>query len=373
VSFSHTPASRRSPRYTTIPDFGSLSHPEGRHPTLGFIEDNLHDVTIGASTTALDECDRPAGVFSLPTVLWMRGPTDHPKSRRGLLPHPISWSTQPLLRLHPGETLHASWTVRIWGQRLAGTLELAGHPDATGVRTATNVDAEHLLAPKTARIVAPSASVEQQRRLVRRAVDEASAARWRLHEFLEPWLRRSLAAAHRAVSAELRVARVLDEISLDDLFTELFLGESGRPGLVDKAIKRLATPTLPRPNVDASRYIVTTFRRDAELALRRRIDDPRWVGPALRRFAASHPELTGLELVDAYNRSSCTTERIGLDRAMRALHPSVQPMTVNLAVETMAARSEPHPSEVFLRPIEGGRSGAGVSASTRTPDRAMSA
>jgi hypothetical protein len=372
VSASHDPATRRNHRYATIPDAGSLVHPSGRHPTLATIEDLLQVVTAGAAAGAIGPIEEPAALVSLPTVLWLRGPADHPKARRGLLPYPINWSTHPLVALRAGTTLDVSWNVRTWGQRLSGSARVAADGADVVGRSLSAVVADDLLVATLRAHRAPALAPDRAERLRRTTVDAGSLARWRLHEFLEPWLRRSMTAAHRAVSAELRVPRVLDDIALEDLFTELLLGEAGRPGLVDKAIKRLATPSLPRPNVDAARYIVTTFRRDAELALRRRIDDPRWVGPALRRFAANHPELQGRELVEAYNLSSCTSERIGMDRAMRALHPAVQPTSVHVPIESMAARSEPHPDDVFLVALVDGGDGR-PGSNLPTPPHALSA
>jgi hypothetical protein len=369
VSTSHDPANRCNHRYATIPEAGSLVHSAGRHPTLATIEDLLHAVTCGAAASAIGPIEEPTALVSLPTVLWLRGPDDHPKARRGLLPYPINWSSHPLVPLTPGTTLEVSWNVRTWGQRLSGSTRLVVDGSDMVGRALSQVRADDLLDATLGARTFPASSTDRAERLRRTTVDEGSLARWRLHEFLEPWLRRSMTAAHRAVAAELRVPRVLDDIALEDLFTELLLGEGGRHGLVDKVISRLATPALPRPNVDAARYIVTTFRRDAELALRRRIDDPRWVGPALRRFAANHPDLQGGDLVEAYNASSCTSERIGMDRAMRALNPAVQPTAVHVPIEFVAARSEPHAEDVFLVAIvdTGGPGGRTRSHAARPP------
>ena len=98
-----------------------------------------------------------------------------------------------------------------------------------------------------------------------------------------------MTAAHRAVAAELRVPRVLDDIALEDLFTELLLGEGGRHGLVDKVINRLATPALPRPNVDAARFGLVPDRLG--------LGDAKWVGLALGLGEADR-RIRQVDLVD---------------------------------------------------------------------------
>lgn len=318
-----------------------------RHPTLSVLEDHLAKVAWSRSAGLLDLGNSDIAIVALPTVAWLPGPSDHPKAGRGLLPHPIVWDHPIVLAIRRDRPVVARWTAHAWGTKVSGVVRLRLRLDGSFSR-AVNVVSDEWLVARAARadgtsVVSDELLVEPihpraAARVIERLHREGGEARWAIHELLAPWLRRSLTAAHRAVSAELRVPRVLDDLSLEDLLSELQLGVGDKAGLIDKVIERLVAGK--RPNVDAARYIATTFRRDAELALRRRIDDPRWVGRSLRQFAADHPELRGRELVDRFNESSCLSERVGLDRAMRALAPAVQPLAVSLRPELLAMQPE---------------------------------
>lgn len=335
----HGESSRCLASRTDIP----MVAPARRHPTLHELESDLQWITWSAATNVASTAGA-SGLVGLPTTLWMAGPADLAKSQHGLLPHPITWSCATLVALADRDhVVEASWTTRAFGQRRSGTVRLQLSDGDPSSRVMTEVDSEDLVASSAAgqtlevhvAAMTPRATSAE----IRRVRGRAETARWAIHDRLQPWLRRSLIAAHRSVSAELKLRRVLDDLALDDLFNEIHLGTTGRVGLVDKVIDRLSGSSS-RPNVDAARYIATTFRRDAELALRRRIDDPRWVGPALRRYAADHPELEGRELIERFNGSGCLSERIGMDRAMRALMPAVQPVIVDVPLDLIAPTTD---------------------------------
>jgi hypothetical protein len=335
----HVGASRSVASRTDI----AVVAPARRHPTLHELETDLQWITWSAAATGLSTTEA-RGLAALPTTVWLAGPSELAKSRHGLLPHPVRWSGSTLVVVADvDQVIEMSWTTRAFGQRRSGTVRLHLSDTEPIARVMTSVKSDDLLtagaagntldvrvAPMTSRAI--SAEITRLR-------GRAKMARWAIHDRLQPWLRRSLTAAHRSVGAELKLYRVLDDLALDDLFNEIHLGTTGRVGLIDKVIDRLSGPSS-RPNVDAARYIATTFRRDAELALRRRIDDPRWVGPALRRYAADHPELEGCELVERFNLSGCLSERIGMDRAMRALMPAVQPVIVDVPLDLIAPTTD---------------------------------
>lgn len=311
-------------------------HSAGRHPGLNRIETLLAAVTHGRAAESARWDGRGGAVLLLPTVAWLDGPASHPKRSHGRLPHPMTWDRPPVALVEPGQTVQLRWMASGWLRRMEGTMTVICAPDATSRDPSIGFDAFDI-PPQVIDVVPGSAAPVG--RALQRCADAGGSARWALHEQLRPWLRRALESAHRAVSAELRVRHCLDGVALDDLFTEIELGSPGRPSLITKAIERLADVNRARPNVDAGRYVAATFRRDAELAIRRRIDDPRWVGVAFRRFARDHPRLTLDELVAAFNESACMTERIGAARAERALHPVVQPQHVPLPAEPTMATS----------------------------------
>jgi hypothetical protein len=314
----------------------NTEHPAGRHAGLHRIETLLAAVTHGRAAESAPWAGGGGAVLLLPTVAWTEGPADHPKRSHGRLPHPITWGGPAVIVVEPGETVHLRWMASGWLRRIEGTMTVSCATDEPSRDPSISFGTFDI---PPARIDVAPASAGRVGLALRAHADAGSSARWSLHEHLRPWLRRALEAAHRAVSAELRVRHCLDSVALDDLLTEIELGSPDRPSLITKAIHRLTDATRTRPNVDVGRYVAATFRRDAELALRRRIDDPRWVGVALRRFARDHPQLPLEELVAAFNDSACITERIGTSRAETALHPVVQPQHVPLPAELREATS----------------------------------
>jgi hypothetical protein len=315
------------------PQSSTTEHTARRHAGLHRIETLLATVAHGEAAESARRAGRGGAVLLLPTVAWAEGPPDHPKRAHGLLPYPITWGRPALILIDPGETVHLQWMASGWLRRSEGTMTVSCATDDTSRDPSVSVGAFDV-PPR--RIDVEPACAGRIDLVLRRHAAAGSAARWTLHEHLRPWLRRALEAAHRAVSAELRVRHCLDGVALDDLLTEIELGSPDRPGLITKAIQRLTDVNRARPNVDVGRYVAATFRRDAELAIRRRIDDPRWVGVALRRFARDHPQLTLDELVTAFNDSGCMAERIGTARAAKALRPVVQPHQVPLPPDTVA-------------------------------------
>lgn len=335
----HVETSRRVGQRTDIPNVA----PVRRHPTLHELEADLQWITWSAAASG-PTMSGARGLVALPTTVWLAGPSDLAKSRHGLMPHPVSWSGATMIALvDPDQVIETSWATRAFGQRRSGIVRLQLWDGAPSTRVMTHVESDDLITASAAgqpldiRVAAMTSRATSAE--IARLRGRAEIARWAIHDRLQPWLRRSLAAAHRSVGAELKLYRVLDDLALDALFNEIHLGTTGRVGLIDKVIDRLSGPSS-RPNVDAARYIATTFRRDAELALRRRIDDPRWVGPALRRYAADHPELQGCELIERFNLSGCLSERVGMDRAMRALMPAVQPVIVDVPLDLIAPTAD---------------------------------
>jgi hypothetical protein len=315
-------------------------HTAGRHAGLHRIETLLAAVTHGCAAESARWTGRGGAVLLLPTVAWADGPANHPKRSHGLLPHPITWGSPALIVVEPGETVQLRWMASGWLRRIEGTMIVSCATDETS-RDPSIGFGTFDVPPR--RVDVEPASAARVGLALRGHAGAGSSAVWSLHEHLRPWLRRALDAAHRAVSAELRVRHCLDDVALDDLLTEIELGSPDRPSLITKVIDRLADVNRARPNVDVGRYVAATFRRDAELAIRRRIDDPRWVGVALRRFARDRPQLTLGELVAAFNDSGCMTERVGTARAEKALNPVVQPQHLPLPAEATEAMSVTDP------------------------------
>jgi hypothetical protein len=300
-----------------------------RHPTLDRLEGGFGAIARATAAATVD-AGNGGGLVMLPTVIWMDGPDGHAKAHRGLLPYPVRWNVPLVVKLAPERRMIVRWTAGAWGVQCSGELELICSTVAPTVCSIADVSTADRV---PARVWVGVGSAERLRWHLEDIREQASEARWALHEVLAPWLRQSMTAAHRAVAADLQVRRCLDDAGLDELFAEIELGTADAPGLIAKVVDRLADVTKSRPSVDAARYIVTTFRRDAELALRRRVDDPRWLGTAFRNFARQHPHLEGRELVAAFNDSGCMSERIGVARAMRALRPAVAPEQVELLPE----------------------------------------
>jgi hypothetical protein len=300
-----------------------------RHPTLDQLEHGLGAIARAAAASTID-AGSGGGLVMLPTVIWMDGPEGHAKAHRGLLPYPVRWDVPLIVKLAPERRMMLRWTAGAWGVQCTGELELICSTVAPTVCSIADVSQTDRI---PARVWVGVGTAERLRWHLDDIRELAAEARWTLHEVLAPWLRQSMTAAHRAVAADLQVRRCLDDAGLEELFAEIELGTADAPGMVAKVVDRLADVTKSRPSVDAARYIVTTFRRDAELALRRRVDDPRWVGTAFRNFARQHPHLAGRQLVAAFNDSGCLTERIGVARAMRALRPAVAPEQVELVAE----------------------------------------
>lgn len=305
-----------------------------RHPTLHRLETLL--ASIGHRDAAVVHPVGAAAIVLLPTARWAPGLGGHAKGARGLLPHPLQWQTPIVVAMRPGATATFRWSSSAWGRRTSGTTTIACTPTVAVCDPV--VDLCRHDSPPTWLAVTP-ASDDRVRPAWRRIARDGNDAQWQLHEELAAWLARAFDRAHRCVSTELGVSRCLDAEARNAVLADLELGVDGRPGLLAKTIERLSDPTRSRPNVDVGRYLATTFRRDAELAIRRRIDDPPWVGVALRRFSRSHPDLAGQALVEAFNASACLAERIGRARAERALDPRVQPEQVELHSEPTLAMS----------------------------------
>jgi hypothetical protein len=307
-------------------------HGGQRHPTLDRLEGWLGDVARGAAAAAVEVIGE-GGLALLPTVIWMEGPEGHAKAHRGLLPYPVRWDAPLVVLLAPESRTTLRWKAAAWGVQRSGEIELVCSriaPTACSVGDVSKLDA----VPERAWIgVGTTARLRWH---LTDLAEQAAEARWSLHAELAGWLRQSLTTAHRAVSADFQVRRCVDDAGFDEVLSEIELGTTESPGLIDRVIARLTDAGTSRPSVDAARYIVTTFRRDAELALRRRLDDPRWVGTAFRSFARQHPQLSGRQLVAAFNESGCLSERIGMARAVRALQPAVAPEHVELLPERVA-------------------------------------
>jgi hypothetical protein len=303
-----------------------------RHPTLDRLEGWLGDIARGAAAATV-EVGGEGGLAVLPTVIWMEGPAGHAKAHRGLLPYPVRWDVPLVVLLAPESRVTLRWKAAAWGVQRSGEVELVCSRIAPTVCSIGDVSK---LDDVPERVWVGVGSAARLRWHVTDLVEQAGEARWNLHAELAGWLRQSLTTAHRAVSADLQVRRCVDDTGFDEVLAEIELGTPASPGLIDRVIARLTDARTSRPSVDSARYIVTTFRRDAELALRRRLDDPRWVGTAFRSFARQNPHLSGRQLVAAFNESGCLSERIGMARAVRALQPAVAPDHVELMPERVA-------------------------------------
>jgi hypothetical protein len=325
-----------------------LTSSRPRHRTLDKMERRLTAVTRGEAARTVRPERRRAAVVALPAVMWSEGPVGHVKAGGGLLPRPVFWGVPNVITVLPGESMTLTWRSAAWGDRAMGQITIACPTAATsgvGALSAgdlvTRVDGDVIPTEVEARPV----PAQRVREVLDALVEEGDRAKWELHEEMSEWLHQSLRTAHRAVSAEMGTYQCVDDITLDDIHARLELGEDGKLGIIDKVINKLSGPQRPT-GVDSIRYVVSTFRRDAELAIRRQIDDPRWVGPAFRRFAADHPGMDVAELVEEFNNSECLSERIGMERATRALRPAVQPTQVEVFEESLVSDSTDSTSEV---------------------------
>ena len=342
-----------------------------RHPALDRLETKLAAIVHGTAAAGIDVPNRDGGLLVLPTAIWLPGPADHAKAHRGLLPYPVVWDVPHVTVLEPESRHRVRWTASAWGHKATGELDVICSriaPTSCCVTDLCRLDE----VPE--RVWVGVGSARRLWWLLDDLGEQASEAKWSLHADLAPWLRQSLDSAHRAVSADMKVRRCIDDTTFEDLLSEIELGTAESSGLIERVVSRLTDTEKCRPSVDSARYIVTSFRRDAELALRRRLDDPRWVGQAFRNFARQHSHLAGRELVAAFNDSGCLAERIGMARAIRALQPAVAPEHVELDVERTSVPARPddlpdirHVVKALRRTYEphGGLTGAARTVSRR--------
>lgn len=164
-------------------------------------------------------------------------------------------------------------------------------------------------------------SHRQLDRLLRALVKKGSHSRWELVSGLEPFALRKLTQANGRVAAEIGENRayaspkVLDDIAIDDLLSDLLYGD-GRSSVIIRMLERSTDP-LTFQRVDPMHYFAVNIRARAEEAIRRRIGDPK-IGPKIRRVQARVQAETVEELIEAY-RLIHPKDALARKRAIAAL------------------------------------------------------
>ena len=267
----------------------------------------------GTKLTAGDLVTLPSWAWRIPMIDVGR----KAKARDGhlrLMPSRIVWEGGPVIELPLYEELHIGWTVTGLGHNEIGTSTVRRTVD-NGVQIHPHPGAD--TPPQVRAFVSSNQSARFLRGLVKTGIE----ARWELVNSLESFTKTKLAAANTAVAAELGghhnhvIPSVLDEISLDDILTQMLYGVGGS-SVISRMVERGLKPSA-FDRVDPMHWFAVNIRARAEEAVRQRIGDPK-IGPKVRRIMQKSQATNIDELLVAY-REAYPKDSLARKRAIAAL------------------------------------------------------
>lgn len=296
----------------------------GSMPPLESICADLAAMIHSTDAALIENSEMPVGgvtLVRLPIWVWTAAKIN--MGRKGasvdgtspVMPVRLLWDGGSVLAIPSGEKVSLSWRMVGLGHDESGTASVHISED-NGVHVEGGPDLP--LAPVVETILNIRVLASRLRGLINTGKD----ARWHLITGLEGYTRHRLTIANYAVAHELggsshdrSFSAVLDDISIDDLVSELLFGD-GADSSVTRMIDRALEPTKFR-GVDPLRYFAVAIRARAEEAIRRRIGDPK-VGPKVRRVMEISGAKSIEELLAAY-REAFPNDSLAHKRAIAAL------------------------------------------------------
>lgn len=298
-----------------------------RHGWMDRICTHLAAVLTGRAAARVLEEELPpsAGLAVLPTWTWTSPAIDvgaKARARDGgrlRLPVRICWLPSPVQLVPHGEEVEATWTGSGLGNHGTGTCVLGvSYGSAADEQDADRVDDSRV----PGSFDAPLLYRSELRARLTDLVEAGRMAQWEIISDLEPYVRSAVTSAAATAANELRGSgwsngSSLDELSLDALTDELLLGTEHNPGPVHRLVERALVPTA-FARVDPQRWFRVALSRDADQALRRRIEDP-WVGRRIRAVARDLDTDDVHEVIEAYNTRH-PADRVAEHRVAAALN-----------------------------------------------------
>ncbi len=276
-------------------------------PRLAQLCDNIGAVIAGRHAqnlldAGLADDDNPGIVVVLPSWVWVLPGID--VGRKGL----VNGVKQPM----PSRLGYDQGPVRILNDASSVTWELAGLGNsATGEGAIAYTPLRKQVAVKLSETITVTAEVhpvtgrKHRERTLRGIAKAGLTARWELMSGFEFFTKQRLAAANNIVAAEIAnhkgipLAGVVDDITLEELGSQMLFGQDGT-----SVIQRMIDVALELhkfDRVDPMHYFTVGIRARAEEAVRRQIGDPK-VGPKVRRVFARTQASTLDELIEEYKR-----------------------------------------------------------------------
>lgn len=300
-----------------------------RHGPLVALCTRLHAILAGRAAEALlaepttvpEEC----GVWSAPSWLWTFSRIDVGRKGRAAdgtrlrLPVRLEWSAGAVALVEPDRPIDLGWTAAGLGHTGSGVLRV----EAMRGPSRDVVQENETGLPTSVRLM--SRDRHDAITALERMAAEGSKARWETLLWLEPHLDRALRKAHASVATELAEhwgsrRTLLDDTKLSSIADHMLLGDDAQPGKVAQLLERCLRSDTFR-NVEPSKYIKETLRRDANAEVRRAIGDPH-IGAKVRKVAREIGPRTDLDaLIEAY-RVKYPRDRLSRDRAAAAMSVS---------------------------------------------------
>lgn len=291
-----------------------MSPAHEKHQDLLVICDRIHRVILANDAQALlnDESTLPARAtvrimpswdWRLPLIDMGRKQLDDKGNPTLLMPIRLSWEGS---------------AIQVSEAQLPG--EVAGH--AIGLGHEHPISSTTFEALKTDRL-----SRSQLVSRLKGIIEDGNLAIWEQMISMDSQINKTVMRAHASVSKEIANSgheeeSVLDEIDLQGIIATLTLGDEAEPGERQKKssfYRMIALLTQPGAfrSVDPIMFMSVHLRRDAQSAIRKRLDDPH-VGPKVRQLSREFPELALSDFVKEYNLRY-PHDHLSPKRAMRAL------------------------------------------------------
>ncbi|WIE81065.1 hypothetical protein [Curtobacterium sp. MCSS17_016] len=276
-------------------------------PRLAQLCDNIGAVIAGRHAQNLLDSDdisddEPGVIVVLPSWVWVLPGID--VGRKGLvngvrqpMPSRLGYDQGPVRVLNADETI--TWELAGLGNSDTGD----GVVSYTPLRKQVTVTLSETIVVTAE--VHPVTGRKHRERVLRSIAKAGLTARWELMSGFEFFTKQRLAAANNIVAAEIAqhkgipLAGVVDDITLEELGSQMLFGQGGT-----SVIQRMIDVALELhkfDRVDPMHYFTVGIRARAEEAVRRQIGDPK-VGPKVRRVFARTQASTLDELIDEYKR-----------------------------------------------------------------------
>lgn len=223
-----------------------------------------------------------------------------------------------------------AWSALGPGHSSAGTLDLVD--DAQGPQLPSGVGPHTEVCRLGSRLPVTAMDRGDVADALKNLISRGEMAYWDLLAELEGELKTSLERAHAGVSREigdslgLQCNRLLDDIALEQVRSDLTFGSDGQSGKsrMMSLIEQCLEPGR-FDRVDPQRFITITLRREAGEGIRRRLSDPH-IGRKIRRLLAENPQLsTAEEIIEKY-RSLYPSDRLSYERLNSAISVRPDPM-----------------------------------------------